>query len=344
MATEIPRWRQRFADNQEARAWNVTSLLMTLPLLLIGFYYYGGQALRSAAGGVIAAVLCEVVAGRLILKRRTVDDWNAVVTGIWVACMLPADMLPGNAAPLYAALGAAFAVLVVKIPFGGTMHAPFTPAAAGFAFLTVCFPHRVFAFTPSVEFPPAYKASLASMLQNGRSVLSGKQLTALLLGQSAGPMGTGGILVIATALLAMLLLNRQRRSAACSSLGFLGAVAFIAFVFPRVLVNPLNPLQSRIESIGMELCAGSLSFAAVYLLPDPAVMPRRWFTRLGFGAIAGALAMLMRHIGSYEESVCFAVLLADAAVPMLYRLKSELRNQKEFRDRIHADDGEVVHS
>jgi len=238
------------------------------------------------------------------------------------------------AAPVYAAVGAVFAVLVVKIPFGGTMHAPFTPAAAGLAFLTVCFPLTVFNYIPSADISPPYGASLASMLQHGRSVMGSKQLSVILLGQSAGPMGTGCILLLAATLLAMLLLEK-RRTAALASVGFLAAVAAVSFLLPRVTGDHWSA-QRGLESMGMELCSGSLLFAAVYLLPDPAIMPQRWHTRLGFGALAGLLCVLLRQMGRFEESVCFAILLADAFMPLLYRLQAELRQQKEFRERVEA--------
>jgi len=334
MPEDIPRWRQRFADNKEARDWNLTSLLMSLPLLLVGCYYYGAGALRNAVVAALTAVLCELVAARLILRKRTIDDWNAVVTGVWIACMLPADLLVKSTfpVPVYAAAGAVFAVLVVKIPFGGTMHAPFTPAAAGLAFLTVCFPKTVFNYLPSAAVPPPHGQSLALMLQQGRSVIDGKQLSGILLGQTAGPMGAGCILLVAAALLATLLL-KKRRGAALVGLGFVGAVALFSFLLPRVTGTGLNV---RLASVGMELCSGSLLFAAVYLLPDPAIMPQRWFTRLGFGAMAGLLCAVLRQMSSFEESVCFAVLLADAFMPLLYRLQAELHSQKEFRERVEA--------
>ena len=343
MPEGIPRWKQRFADNREARDWNVASLLMSLPLLVLGTYYYGDAALRTPLVAVIAAVLTEAVASKLILHKRTIDDWNAVVTGIWIACMLPAEVSTPGAGldapvtstfsmPVYAAVGAVFAVLVVKIPFGGTMHAPFTPAAAGFAFLTVCFPKTVFAYIPSAYYPPAYSRSLASMLQHGRSVVGGSQFGGILAGQSVGPMGTGCILLLAAALGAGFLV-KKRRTAALSSLAFLATVAAMSFLLPRVTGTGL---AVRFASAGMELCSGSLLFAAVFLLPDPAIMPQRWFTRLGFGALAGLLCVMLRQLGSYEETVCFAILLADAFMPLLYRMQSELKNQKEFRERVEA--------
>jgi len=346
MPEEIPRWRARLADNREARRWNLTSLLLTLPLLLVGYYNYAGDALRVAAVAVLTAAATEFVAGRLIWKRRSLDDFNAVAIGLWIACMLPAaTALPANNAPLYAIAGSMFAVLVAKIPFGGTAHAPFTPAAAGFAFLTVCFPHRVFAYLPSEIAPPLHGRSLALLLQQGRSVVDGRQLAGVLLGQTMGPMGTGGILMIAVVLLVMFLL-KERRGPAFASLGFVAAVALLAFLIPRAngtgVPSIWGDMSIRLSSVGMELCSGSLLFAAVFLLPDPAILPGRWFTRFGLGAFAGALCILLRYIGSFEESVCFAILLADAAMPLFYRIQSEIHQVKSFREIImghEAPDG-----
>ncbi len=311
----LPRWKAMLHDNRATRRWNLLALEMTLPLLAVGCYYYGWTVLRMAVISALSALVCEAVAGRLILRRRTVDDWNAVVVGLWITCMLPA-----NGSPWLGVIGSAFAILVVKIPFGGIDSAPFIPAAAGFAFLTVCFPERVFHYIPSSLADPVDTHSLALLLRGGQFVPHTRNLSSVFVGQTVGPMGTGGIVVIAVLLLASFLL-KSRRSASLTSLGFLAIAALLAFAFPRTS-------GSRLDSVWMELCSGSLAFAAVLLLPEPATLPRRWFTRLAYGALAGALTMLLRHLGSYEENVCFALLLANAMMPLMIRAKQEYGHLK----------------
>ena len=347
-----PRWKRRFADSREARRWNLVSLLLTLPLLLVSVYYYSAQVLRTAVIAALVAWVCEIAAGRLILRKQTGDDWNAIATGVWIALMLPAEFAPNNNVALYAAIGAAFAVLVVKIPFGGTMHVPFTPAAAGFSFLAVCFPQKIFSYIPSVLAPPIQNNSLAAMLQQGRSALEGRQLSSILLGNVVGPMGTSVIFLILAVLVAQLFI-KERHGAVLTSVGFIVTAAVLAFVFPRVTGTMWQPNASflktlvelfprslgptfhmRLVSVGMEMCAGSLLFAAVFLLPDPAIMPGRWHMRLAWGAMAAVLCMLLRFLGSFEEGVCFAILLADAFLPLFYRFQSEMEDQKRFRERL----------
>jgi electron transport complex protein RnfD len=91
----------------------------------------------------------------------------------------------------------------------------------------------------------------------------------------------------------------------------------------------------------MELFSGSLLFAAVFLLPEPATMPGRWHSRLLVGAIAGGIAILLRNLGSFEETVVFAILLANAALPLLYRIQSEIHQQREFRASKKAEEMEA---
>jgi len=337
-ATRNPRWKQRFADNRQARRWNLTSLALTMPLLVVAAFYYGQVALRTALISAIAAFLAEVVAGKLILRRRTWDDGNAVVIGLWIALMLPPH------AALYAAIGSVFAILVVKTPFGGTLHSPFSPAAAGFAFITVCFPAQVFAFVPSEVMPPVQGSSLAALLGLGHSVIDSTRLASVLFGQTVGPMGTGVIILIAALLVAMLFL-KNRRSYACTSIGFLLVAAVLAFLFPRVTpgVGGTMTVMLRLSSVGMELFSGSMMFAAVFLLPEPSTMPGRWYTRLFVGAIAGAFAILLRHLADFEESVVFAILLANAVLPVLYRIQSEVNQQREFR-QLHAEEQEATNA
>ncbi|MCL2106346.1 MAG: RnfABCDGE type electron transport complex subunit D [Oscillospiraceae bacterium] len=321
MANAMPKWKEWISGNQEARQWNGVSLLMTLPLLVMGYVYYGGQALRLAVISALAAVACELVAGLIILRRRSLDDFNALLIGFWIACMLPAQI-----SPWFGVAGAMFAVLAVKIPFGGTMSAPFVPAAAGFAFLTVCFPEVVFSYAPSALAEPIHSSSLAALLRQGQSVMQGQQLSAILQGQTVGPMGTGSIIVLAAVFAASFLI-KQRRKAALSSLGFVVTVALLAFLLHR-------SFGSRWGSVGMELCSGSLLFAGVFLLPDPATMPERWYTRLLYGVMAGCVTMLLRILGSYEENVCFAVLLANAILPLIIRARDEMGQLSEFKARL----------
>lgn len=98
-------------------------LLMLAAPAIVAWYYYGAFAFRAILTGVVSAAAVEAVA-LLIMKRNLslLSDMHAVFTGLAVAMLLPAT------APVWLiASGAAFAVLVAKIPFGPAHKAPFVP-------------------------------------------------------------------------------------------------------------------------------------------------------------------------------------------------------------------------
>ena len=46
-------------------------------------------------------------------------------------------------------------------------------------------------------------------------------------------------------------------------------------------------------------------------------MPQKDVNRVIYGAICGILCMIMRRMGTFEEPVCFAILLANGFRPVL---------------------------
>jgi len=294
---------------KEPRNFYGGMLIMLAGPAFMACYFYGFQALLLLAVSVLSAVLSEAFCS-LILRRKDsgLADLNAVFTGAVIALMLPAN------APLFlAATGSIFAVLAAKLPFGGAKTAPFMPAAAGFAFLCVCWPGKVFHY-PAVTAQfgaaaPFAGESLASLLHNGNSLsLNFINVFDILAGNVPGPMGAGCILVI-LASSCYLLFTRPKTLLA--PLGYAAGCAVSALLFPRVSTG-------HFSSMFLELCSGTLVFTALFLLPDPAVSPQGGnLRRAGYGVLSGVLCMVMRHFGAYEEGACFALLLSNAVWPFI---------------------------
>ena len=310
----MPRTQELSKNSRLARQHSIDLLIMLAVTAVMVWFFYGQRALILVGVGALSATACELLARPLFRSLRGPFDFHSPVVGICIAMLLP------STAPYrLVCIGCAFAVLAVKLPLGGTMHTPFVPAAAGFAFLCLCFPQEVFRF-------PEWKAalsdaagtadwgsgtSLALMLQHGRTYPMGvTAVLAFLIGDVPnvpGPIGSSSPLVLAVVI--VLLMIRSPR-AVFGPLGFLLSAAAFAFLFPRVSAG-------RMYSVLLELCAGSLIFAAVFFIPDLATSPEHWLMRLLYGAFAGILAMCLRRFGVFEEGVCFAVLGANAAWPLL---------------------------
>lgn len=100
-------------------------LIALLPTLLAGTIFFGLRCLLLAAVSIAAAGLAEALWNKLTRQYQTVEDLSAAVTGLLLALTLPATV------PYWmAAVGAVFAVIVVKAAFGGLGQNIFNPALA----------------------------------------------------------------------------------------------------------------------------------------------------------------------------------------------------------------------
>lgn len=284
---------------------------------IVALWHYGTRVLSVLAVSILTALICDFAACALLGKGFRIKDFSNIFIGAVIAMMMPASI------PLYIpAAAAAFAVLAVKIPFGGALHAPFVPAAAGFAFVSVCFKEQIFSYSANSAGKFLGANSLGSLLTNGNSVhLNAANTFDIITGNVVGPMGTGcTILLIGCC--AYLFVRRRR--ALLATAGFIGACAVYAALFPRI--NASIP-----TSVIMELSAGSLMFAAVFIVTDHATLPHSSLNRVVYGAVCGIFCMAMRAFGTYEETVCFAVLLANGLHPVLGSAFDALFKKASFR-------------
>ncbi len=287
-------------------------LMLSVPCFM-AYWYYGVRSLLVIAASVASAVAADIVGGIIVNKKFDVGDLGSIFTGAAIALMMPASV------PYYVpAFASLFAVAVVKIPFGGSLRAPFVPAAAGFASAAVCFSEQVFTFTPGTRGSLFGATSLGSMLMSGRAVYIGEaSIYDIIGGNVAGPMGTGcALLMVACA--AYLLIRRPK--ALISAVSFIAVCVLMVYLFPRVTASFRTNLVP-------ELCSGSLLFAAVFFVTDPVTQPAKVLNKIIYGAVCGVACMGMRLLGAYEEPVCFAVLLANALRPLI---DSALNNIPKF--------------
>ena len=109
------------------------------PLCIFSAVYYGLRPVLLVLTGLGSAVLCETI-GCLIMRRKpTVLDGSAAVTGAIIGFWFLISVL----AP---AAGAAFAILVVKMPMEAA--ATCSTRRGGLSAVTLCFPAS-FSGTPT---------------------------------------------------------------------------------------------------------------------------------------------------------------------------------------------------
>lgn len=281
-----------------------------IPPFFMAFFYYGVRSFVLGTLTIATALIANWVSG--LLNGRGIEWWDAspVVTGMLIALMMPASI------PFYIPmLAAGFAILVVKFPYGGTGNNLFNPAAAGLAFISICFGDQLANYPVPLEHLPMAVDETVKLTQGAASMLKMGAIPSisteqLALGNFAGPMGTTNILVIAACLIYLLI---RRNVKWYVPLTYLATVSLFASQIHHENVT-------AIESIVLELVAGSLMFVAVYMLTEPVTLPKRPMAKILYAVTAGILTMLFRYYGAVLYSAAFALLMTNAFTPLFDRI------------------------
>jgi len=292
----------------------VLMLNVIFPMLIIyvsATFYYQTRALMLLLVSVTVAVLTDTICVLIAGKRPNLRDFSPVVTGTMLPLLMPASID-------YWILGvaAAFAVVIAKHPFGGVGHNVFNPAAAGLAFVTICFGDKMFSYPiPRAPLPVFGSSDLITVVSPAFMLELGAapkyDLIEILTGNFPGPMGCTNILVI---LGCLLYLVSRRTVRWVMPVSFFVTVALFAFLFPRIGGGFEVVEDVRLRSVLFEMAAGVLLFGGVFMLGDPVTTPKRDFSKAVFAVAAGIIVMLFRRYGSFESAFPFALLLMNATV------------------------------
>lgn len=284
-----------------------------IPPFFMACFYYGTRSLALGALTVTAALLANWLGN--LFNGEGIEWWDAspLVTGMIIALMMPASI------PFYIPMiAAAFAILVAKAPYGGTGNNLFNPAAAGLAFISICFGDQLTSYPVPLETLSMTVDETVKLVQGPMSLLKMNAIPTistdqLMLGNFAGPMGTTNILVIAACLVYLMVRRNVKWYVPAA---YLATVSFFA-------ANIHHEEVTAVESVILELVAGSLMFVAVYMLTEPVTLPKRTTAKLLYAVTAGIITMLFRYYGVVLYSAVFALLLTNAFSPLFDRLAEQ---------------------
>ena len=130
----------KVSSNPHIRSKDTTAHIMQyvvialLPATAFGVYNFGLHALLVILTTVAATVLTEYLYDKCMKKKNSISDFSAVVTGLLLALNLPPQ------APLWLGIiGGIFAIIVVKMLFGGLGQNFMNPALGARCFLIISF-------------------------------------------------------------------------------------------------------------------------------------------------------------------------------------------------------------
>lgn len=298
-------------------------VLATLPGLAALVAFFGMGVLLTVTLAVLGAVIAEAFA--LWLRGRSIrlglGDGSAIVSGLLLGLALP-PLLPAG----LTLLGAGLAILLGKHVYGGLGQNPFNPAMVGYAILLVSFPVEMTTWVGPAAGSPGlldaaaviFGAAPADAFTGPTPLDAFKHREGLTAAEWQAGSGLGGRFAgsgwewVNLGFLAGGLYLLQRRLFSWHApVGMLAGLAVCALLFydGGSSASPGSPL--------FHLLSGATMFAAFFIVTDPvsgAATPRGRFL---FGLGVGILVYVIRAFGGYPDAVAFAVLLMNAAAPMI---------------------------
>lgn len=273
-------------------------VIALLPATGFGIYNFGIRALFHVLITIASCVISELVFELIVRKKITVGDMSAVVTGLLLALNLPVS------APLWIGIvGGAFAIMVVKMMFGGLGQNFMNPALAARCFLLISFPSLMTDFTCD-----AYSgATPLASLKAGESV----NVYNMIIGKTAGTIGeTSMVAIVLGAVLLMLIGIIDIKIPGSYILTF---VIFIG-LFGGHGFDPYY--------LSAHLAGGGLMLGAFFMATDYVTRPVTRAGQVIFGIILGILTGIFRVFGASAEGVSYAIIIGNLLVPLITRYSS----------------------
>ncbi len=271
-------------------------ILALLPTTLFGIYNFGVRALILILVTIASCVASEWVFEKIVHKKSTINDLSAVVTGLLLALNLPPTL------PIWeAVLGGIFAIIIVKMMFGGLGQNFMNPALGARCFLLIAFAADMTKFAID-DYTGA--TPLAAM-RNGEAV----NTMDMLIGKTAGTIGETSALAILIGAIILILTG-------IIDLRIPGTY-IITFVIFIVIFSGHGFDWNYITA---QLCGGGLMLGAFFMATDYVTSPITPNGKILFGICLGVLTGLFRMYGANAEGVSFAIILSNCLVPMIEKI------------------------
>lgn len=273
-------------------------IIALIPATVWGILRFGAHAAIVVAVAVISAVLSETIFNFIVKKPNTIGDLSCVVTGLILGLNMPPEV------PFFVPIvGSFFAIVIVKMLFGGLGQNFMNPALAGRCFCLISFAGYMNNFTSKMSVDAYTSATPLIMLKNGNEV----NLLDMLFGYTPGTIGE--ISAICLLLGAIYLAVKKIIDLRISILYIVSFVIFL-MIFGQGKSTNLNYILG-------EILGGGLIFGAFFMATDYATSPITPLGKVLYGILLGILTGVFRLFGKSGESISYVILISNLLVPLI---------------------------
>ena len=298
--------------SETTRSIMLDVIIAMLPALAFACFNFGFRALSLTVVSVLGCMFFEWLYRKLMHKSDAVGDLSAVVTGMLLALTCPVTL------EYWAILiGDFFAIIFVKQLFGGIGKNFINPALGGRAVLVASYAGSM---TKWID-PAANKAAVIgsnvdvitaatpmAYLKGGdieglNAVYSVVDVFMGKIGGSMGEVSAIALLLGGAYLIWRKVINWQ------TPVAYIGTVAVLSFLFPKA--------GSGLEWMLYSIFGGGLMLGAIFMATDYATSPVTKKGQLVYGLGCGLLTVFIRYFGSYNEGVCYSIMVMNCCTPLI---------------------------
>ena len=285
-------------------------LIALVPALLGSIYFFGFRALLVTLVSAAACVFFEWGFCKVRKLHCKTYDLSAVVTGVLLAFVCPVTIPDWTII-----LGDFFAIVLVKMLFGGLGKNIVNPALAGRAFLfswPVLMSNWVkVGFDNAAGLLSTADAVTAAtpMSAMHQGALPEESILDMFLGNIGGCIGETSALLL---IIGFIYLLYRKVITARIPLAYIGTVAILAFLFPQG--------NDRIAWMAAQVFGGGLMLGAIFMATDYVTSPLTKLGQIVYGIGCGIITILIRYFGGYSEGVTYAILCMNACSVLLDKI------------------------
>ena len=299
-------------SNETTRSIMLDVIIAMLPALAFAIFNFGLRALTLTAVSVVGCIFWEWLYRKLMKKPQSIGDLSCVVTGMLLAFVCPVQM------PYWMILiGDFFAIIVVKQLFGGIGKNFLNPALAGRAVLLASYAGTMTSWVDPAAGKAPIIGSMADVVTTATplAVMKTGDFAALtdtynvgnmFIGQIPGSLGEVSALALLIGgayLIWRKVINWQ------TPVSYIATVAVLTFLFPKQ--------GSGLEWMLYSVFGGGLFLGAFFMATDYATSPVTKKGQLIFGIGCGLFTVLIRYFGSYNEGVCYSIMVMNLLVALI---------------------------